>query len=334
MAHHVNASYDEAESLFLPPLRTLGFNPQLQLNDHLLVQSYIEAYDISYPEALRRIEEEVSELKQHIEATGFYELTDIGVLRLNNEGHYEFEPCEAGILTPDYYGLSSFAMQQLSIQPQQETIVIDGKSMAATGHEAKPALLHTHKTTAQAAKGTTEEEHTDGHAIVIRTSWLRNAVAIAAAIMAFFLIGTPISNSDSTIAVQQSSMVSGINGKTSHLKTPTPENGKALPAAKEEKTAVPAAQAADAKPAVTKEPSFTIVMASETPLRHAEEFIERLNKKGFTQARTMNMVGSSKLRVVYETFASHDEALQRLRSLRQQDKVFSEAWILEIKSPK
>ena len=47
MAHHIEARYDEADGTFLPPLRTLGFNPQLTMNDSLLVQSYIEAYDRS-----------------------------------------------------------------------------------------------------------------------------------------------------------------------------------------------------------------------------------------------------------------------------------------------
>ena len=55
MAHHVDARYDGRDSMFLPPLRTIGFNPQLQMNDSLLALSYVEAYDISYPEALNRI---------------------------------------------------------------------------------------------------------------------------------------------------------------------------------------------------------------------------------------------------------------------------------------
>ncbi|MEE0360760.1 MAG: SPOR domain-containing protein, partial [Prevotella sp.] len=111
MTHHVEARYDEADNTFLPPLRTLGFNPKLKLNDSLLAQSYVEAYDISYPEAVNRIEEEVNELKQHIQNEGSYELTDIGVISLNEDGNYEFEPCEAGVLTPWLYGLCSFEMK-------------------------------------------------------------------------------------------------------------------------------------------------------------------------------------------------------------------------------
>ena len=59
VAHHLTAKYDETECLFLPPYRTLGFNPQLKVNDSLLAQSFVEAYDIAFPEAMRQIEEEV-----------------------------------------------------------------------------------------------------------------------------------------------------------------------------------------------------------------------------------------------------------------------------------
>ena len=80
MVHHVEARYDEKDHIFLPPYRTLGFNPQLKMNDSLLAQSYIEAYDISYPEAIKRIESEVDELNQILDNEGEYELNDIGNL--------------------------------------------------------------------------------------------------------------------------------------------------------------------------------------------------------------------------------------------------------------
>ena len=54
-------------------MRTIGFNQKLILNDSLLAQSYVEAYDISYPDAMRRIEDEVRELRQRIDIDGQYE---------------------------------------------------------------------------------------------------------------------------------------------------------------------------------------------------------------------------------------------------------------------
>ena len=54
VASHVAARYDAGDKMFIPPLRTLGFNPKLSVNDSLLVQSYSDAYDMSYPDALAR----------------------------------------------------------------------------------------------------------------------------------------------------------------------------------------------------------------------------------------------------------------------------------------
>ena len=47
VAHYAPATYVKEENLFLPPTRTIGFNPQLKLNDGVLVQSYMSAYDTS-----------------------------------------------------------------------------------------------------------------------------------------------------------------------------------------------------------------------------------------------------------------------------------------------
>lgn len=49
MAHHRPARYDEADHMFIPPIRTLGFNPQLTMSDSLLAQSYVDTYDLSFP---------------------------------------------------------------------------------------------------------------------------------------------------------------------------------------------------------------------------------------------------------------------------------------------
>ena len=114
MAHHVDARYDGRDSLFLPPLRTVGFNPLLKMNDSLLAQSYVEAYDISYPEAIDRLADEVAEIRQCLENEGKFELNNIGTLYLNEDGNYSFEPCEAGILTPDFYGLGGVEMLPLN----------------------------------------------------------------------------------------------------------------------------------------------------------------------------------------------------------------------------
>ena len=178
MTHQIPAHYDTGDYSFVPPMRTLGFNPQLRMNDSLLVQSYVEAYDISYPEALRRIEDEVAELKTLLSEQGSYTLEDLGTLTVNQDGNYEFAPCEAGILTPELFGLGTFTFNRL-----KDTSCIPAKA-------AKVAKAASEQQESQAQQVVlapqllefTDIDSDDSKAISIRMSWIRNAVAVAAAV--------------------------------------------------------------------------------------------------------------------------------------------------------
>ena len=298
MAHHVDARYDETDGTFLPPLRTLGFNPRLTMNDSLLVQSYIEAYDISYPEALRRIEAEVVEIRQHLESKREYELNDIGILRLNQDGNLEFEPCEAGILTPYLYGLSSFEMTPL---------VIEDKEIAEAPQEEK---------------GTKIPEES---AITIKMSWLRNAVAAAAAIVAFFMISTPISNSDSTMEMQQSAFITIPQHSILSQQQTTVNIQKTLTENTNDSINMPIVSTEE----TSSEPTYCIVLASQVTQKNAEIFIERLHKENFTEARLLASK-SKMLRVVYGNYANETEAANALRSLRNKSDYFEQSWVLKI----
>ena len=186
IAHHVDARYDEDDRLWLPPYRTLGFNLQLTLNDSLLVQSYVEAYDMSYPDALRQIESEVEELKGVLSSEGAYEMDGVGTLHVNFEGNIEFEPCEAGILSPEVYGLADFSFKRLKDFVPLKEAAPTAEVVKQEGETPSPALLEF-----------TDDGNDDvDHAMVIKMSWVRNAVAIAAAIACFFLMATPVANSD------------------------------------------------------------------------------------------------------------------------------------------
>ncbi|MBQ9669016.1 MAG: SPOR domain-containing protein [Prevotella sp.] len=286
MAHHIDARYDEREQLFLPPLRTLGFNPQLKMNDSLLVQSYIEAYDLSYPEALRRIETEVVELKQHLETEGRYELNDLGVLQVNDEGKLEFEPCEAGILTPHLYGLSSFEMELLAQQ----------KDNAEDAAEAPTAKIEP-----------IGQPSASSDTITIKMAWIRNLAATAAAIIAFFMMTTPVRNS--TVEMQQSAFIS-------------------LPSVS---TVIPEPSAPQAvSPQDVPQSYFCLVLASQVSKPNAVSFIETLHNAGFDEAKMMET--KSMRRVVYGSYATESEAYAKLRSLRADSRHFAEAWVLEVKN--
>ena len=113
VTQYVSARYVEDEKLFLPPYRSVGFNPQLIVNDGLLVQSYMRVYDTSYTETIQMIEDAVFNLKTELQQNGCYELNGIGTLNLNIDGHYNFHPINSGILAPELFGLDAIPIQKL-----------------------------------------------------------------------------------------------------------------------------------------------------------------------------------------------------------------------------
>ena len=352
MAHYTEAHYDDSDQMYLPPMRTLGFNPALKMNDSLLAQSYIEAYDISYPEAIHRIEEEVNELRQHIDNQGYYELNDIGVLRINEYGNYEFEPCEAGILTPSLYGLST-----VEIEP------LDAQKPATVQAEVKP--LKVEKTKEKAEEKTAKQVdintplyitgERDKH-IHISVNALRNVAAAVIAIVLFFTFSTPLNNgmveetsmlnidTDMLTKIMPVASVQGVNepqtvkkiettvasaeNTTANAEKPVTDAGKEKPLVKE----VPAAtqNVASALPVIAPEKRtfYTLVLASQVSKTNAEVYVEKLQKAGFQEAKVYTKGKSN--RVIYNQYKTEAEAYSALNKLHEHAE-FKEAWVYEVK---
>lgn len=352
MAHNIEARYDEHEQMFLPPLRTLGFNPQLNINDSLLVQSYIEAYDISYPEALQRIEDEVEELKQHLQNEGSYELNDIGVLALNDDGNYVFTPCEAGILTPCLYGLSSVEMARLSApQPQLQPAV---SGTAETAEETAEARIVGIDSLTPESKLTDEEEsfeeEDDTDIIRIRYTWVRNSVAVAAILLAVFILALPTGKTDMmqrTISNFNNGLFFGMTSKdtnTSRIEIVSKsdvsrkveseglkENTLKADSLSKATTTANADTASSnlTPPSTLRTPrkEYSIVLASYVSVRNANSFIERLQKQGFEQAEIFER--NNIRRVIYGHYPTEEAARDDIRRFHRQSET-AEAWIMQL----
>ena len=322
IAHHVDAHYDEEDRLFLPPYRTLGFNPQLTLNDSLLVQSYVEAYDLSYPDALRQVETEVAELKDILHTQGEYEMNGVGTLRVNIEGNYEFEPCEAGILSPEEYGLSDLSFKRLKdTMPLNETPVVTVNMPMEdemVEEEQTPALLDF-----------TDNEEDEHRAVVIKMSWVRNAVAIAAAVACFFLLATPVANSNlgtKTMSQLQGNIIYKLMPKDSNMTPAQPVNE-----VKEVKDTVAEDKKTNnvsEKVEEQKKETYCIVLASQVKRSNAEEFVEQLKKRGFDDARIS--IDNGTLRVICGGYDNQSEAYSHLNKIAA-DIEFADAWVYKIK---
>lgn len=342
-AHHVEARFDESDDVFLPPLRTLGFNQQLKINDSLLVQSYIEAYDISYPEALRRIEGEVEELRQRLANDGYYEMTDIGVLEMNEDGNIIFTPCEAGILTPGLYGLSSFEMQPL--MAEESTASASSTQVQKPNVEPTPITTtvfdqvgQKEETSANDAGQDTDNDEDAEKTICIKVSWLRNAgIAAAAAVLLFFVI-FPISHSGLknvnigdfngtsffSKLMPKDSQMNNIN--ISEIKASAKDSSRQ--SVKDSVKDIVKDSIKVIEPKV-KSDTFCIVLASCIPQKNAERYVEQLHKKGFDKAYAM--VNKKMVRVIYGNYTSETDAYNDLQKIRSNDE-FEQAWILKKKN--
>lgn len=333
MTHHIDARYDEGDYTFLPPLRTLGFNPQLKINDSLLAQSYVEAYDISYPEALQRIEDEVNELKMRLQNEGSYDLNDIGTLSLNDDGHYQFAPCEAGILTPALYGLGAFEFQRIT--GRQSVTVADESQAVPEKAEPQEPLAKIMPIDAHEASVTEEED--DGDDVVrIKFSWIRNAVAVAAILIAVFILALPTGKTEMmtrTISNLNNSLLFGMMSKDTNTSTieikktdiikPT---AKTVPCQKTDSArSVKSAGSDDKTTAVSeRRTGYCIVLASCVTLQNAANFVNELQKQGYSDTEVYTHRNIT--RVIHGHYKTQNEAYNALKKIHRNEEL-AEAWV-------
>lgn len=347
MAHHVDARYDGRDNMFLPPLRTVGFNPQLKMNDSLLAQSYVEAYDISYPEAIDRLANEVAEIRQRLENEGKYEINNIGTIYLNEDGNYTFEPCEAGILTPNYYGLGGFDMLPLCAQENEPTVTLEKTNSTNIAEnieinqeekQAEPVVALQNATANSVFDVNDDDEKPSAEFILIKKSWLRNLAAACIAIIAFFAISTPLrtpnvqtSKIDTgmltrimpkelvTQNTHQTKLASKAENSEKVLKINPETNKDANDEANEKK--IDQAELKSAKP------YYGIVLASRVTKRNAANYVETLQAKGFKAAKVV--ITATNVKVVYGSYETEGQAYKALHDLRNNE-VFADGWIIKV----
>lgn len=346
MAHHVDSVYDEEERLFLPPSRTLGFNPKLHINDSLLALSYVEAYDISYPDAIKRIEAEVSEMRQLINNQGFFELPDIGVILTNDEGNLEFEPCSAGILTPELYALSSFECNKLSklSEKQEETIPTVGVAAPEAQKPVEEEPVKTVVVELQQEQQEVESEYEDyeDDVVTIKVSTLKKIAAVAVVLLVVVFAILPFGGYNYFDGLQKGSIDTGLLTKVMpKAQTTTPEelgaikviNGAAVRIDRTEAENKVVADAANNTASGTvsqveeSKPTFVIVLASRVTKTNAERFVSSLIKKGVKDARVIGASNGSK--VICGKYSSESEAMNGVHELREMSSEFKDAWVME-----
>ncbi len=330
VARHVSARIDEEDRTVLPPKVMVGFNQQLTMNDSLLVQSYIETYDYSYPEALRVLDDEVAQLRDMIQEYGYFDIQSVGRLTVNKRGNYEFEPAVAGILSPSLYGLSGVA-------------TTDSEAFITSKDAAERRRIENYNSYTANDNG--------NDFIRISVSALRRGMV--ACIVILLLMVVPFlnrsTNTRQLISGIDTSLLSDlVYGNTKSTDTPaqkvTPyiNRDKETPSPEavsdkqikvsEDKSSV-SGNAEDALPAKSEQAQsqeqevFTVVLAARITKENAEAYVADLHQRGKTSAR---VVGEGKSRkVVYGSFSSKEEA-QIVKSELSANSEFEYAWVTKL----
>lgn len=181
VTHYTASTHIEEENLFIPPSRSIGFNPLLKMNDGLLTQSYMSVYGTNFSDATKMVEKKAEEFIALLHEEGKAELPNIGEVRCSISGDYSFVPYDNKLISPQLYGLDTFEMQALSALSTEH---IEKKLSPIVTETVQPELIPQKP----------------------KRAYLMNAVAATAAVILFFAFSTPIRNTE---------VIGGANAKLS-----------------------------------------------------------------------------------------------------------------------
>ena len=349
VAHYTPATRVKEENIFLPPTRVIGFNPQLKMNDGLLVQSYMSVYGTSFSDATKLVERKVEELITALHEEGKADLPNIGEVHYTIHNTFDFAPYDNKISTPYLYGLDIFEMEELAAirKPVNEEVAsVPAATYKQVGKRIFPVRFN--------------------------RAYLANAAAVVIAIVLSFFFSAPVENTEvieenyakllpdelfekiekqslaiTPIIVKQNPSTHKPAGKKAEKqkKTVVPVTvkevkvGKAPVASADVKTKKetprPAAGNKEAKQntqpaaqpvvAAPKRP-YHIIVASVGTEQDAKKMAEQLVAKGFSGAKAI--IGDGKMRVSIESCGTEVEAYQTLKRIRENE-TYQSAWVLK-----
>lgn len=337
VAQECSATYVEEEDIFLPPYRSVTFNPRLTMNDGLLVNELSSSKKIDYSEALEIIESDIETIRRIIVSEGKFTFHGIGVLRESENQYYDFTPLPCGICSPDLYGLDSIYIPTLNKQEISRTKIANTDVDTVT--------------------------------LSIPMNFIRCAAVAAVAAVFYFICIAPLNNAISQ-EYSEAGMLRSLwsfimpehhsNSDKQSVAQPNickeepnisvlsaPETQVTQPEVKEESIKVQEGitndesidrlnQNATSQETSVKDKSqsssialpYTIVVASAVTVQNATAMVDSWKQQGLANVEVFTRRRMT--RVIYGHYASENEAHEVLRQLRSTTDLFTEAWIYKI----
>lgn len=301
-----NACVTGCDSIFTPPSKTVGFNEQLQGNDGILVYSYQKTYNLSEAEAKRLLQSDILDMRKLLLEHGEYSLGKLGILKQDEDGVIQFS-ASSEWTAPDFYGLDSLEISPLECDEKAEVM----------------PNCTSYKPTVQCDM---PQEHIT---LNIKRRTLHTALSVAAAIILFFFVATPVNKNGwyNNQAVLTQDIIASAMQIMPRMESKVPDIKPSAEIVRTNKSIQ--ADTLDlhhAEPALQTE--FAVVVASAIPEDNARNFIAHLEKKNIHGA-SIHKHGAM-LRVLFRGFDTEEDARQKMRNLLS-DSEFQGAWIIQLK---
>lgn len=291
LVHESPAFYDDAAGLFMPPSRSLGFNPAVNHNDGLLIESVARKEGIGLEAALQNVQCEVSAFRHQLSEARELPIGSLGMISIGSEPDaLLFEPATDSSVSLRFSGL-----QSVNLRPLVETRIESVPEQIEEDDKRRPSLF---------------------------TLPLRIAASvISLLVLCGILYSTTnlVENGGRNFA----SLDSGLSDKVGAV-FPVSEEKQclsheialniALPKVDEE---VPAADSALSHPSVLGR--YLLVVGSFTSSRDAERHISYIGEKSLS---VLEMDG--RFRIFESSFDSYGDALSQADKIRDR---FPNVWI-------
>ena len=301
LAHDIPAYYNAGEQMFIPPHRTIVFNPQITADDSLLVSEYMSANGLSYEEACKIMAKETGLLNKELAAKGEVCFGSLGIFSMDINGSISFTAADNSIDNPYYFGFEPLAIQPLSEMGQKE-IVIKRRDFSRYMAVAVAAILIFFFVTPVGDR-TYEQSMQASIAVVSPKEDISKHITVEKEDAADDIIYN-ISPVEDTV--------------TENIITEKAEEEAPAPA---EEVAVPAEKAAVTVPANKK--IYSIIVASTPNATNAELAVKELTAKHKAEYTVVEGNGRHRISIGdYETSRDASAALSEIKN------IFPDAWVL------
>ncbi len=322
VAELLPARYDREDHLIYPPKEELRFNAALSVRDGILEDSYARAYGISHRRARVMLDDDVRALRAELVRSGRVSLEKMGELTLNPEGQISYSHRGRSDESSGFsYGLVPCSLPRLAALPAEVA-------------ESQPEVVRL-----------LPEGKGDYFYLRIHK---RSGMAVAAVLLLAALLVVPwgqISSSDkfaaSFVPTELTARRVWTDTEAQPVRVAVPKQVQPSPA-----TAAESEPIATAAPATTPNVLATDVAEGGVPVMHEpvgskyyyvvvatfssatkarEYYRSHVNKA--TLPNALVLLSRNKARIYADRFATADEAQAYIRTMRDKNKLFADAWV-------